>query len=289
MKGIVEILGSKFSLGGINILLDCANGATSFIAPSIFKRLGAKVYVLNNNPDGKNINHLCGALYPKKLRNILVSSNANLAIAFDGDGDRVIFLDEKGAVRDGDYTLAISARKAKEEGLLPNNKVVATVMSNLGLERYLDKIGINLIRTKVGDRFVTEEMLKQKVLIGGEQSGHIVYFDSTTTGDGIITALKILKAMKQEEKTLSMLCKDLKKFPQYLINVGVRSKPPFEKVPSINSAIKQCEKILDKSGRVLLRYSGTEPVARIMIEGEDRKLVKKLAERLATVIKDNTG
>lgn len=285
----VENFRNIFSLEGIKLILDCANGATSAVAPQIFERLGAKVKVLNNKPNGRNINRNCGALYPERLAKVVVKEKAKIGVAFDGDGDRAMFVDEKGNIRDGDYVLALSAKFMKEKDNLPSNTVVSTVMANLGLEKYLESIGVKLIRTKVGDRYVCEEMIKRNALLGGEQSGHIIFLDTETTGDGIITALKVLEVMVGKKSSLYKLSQPMKKYPQVILNVAVKSKPPLEEVGAVKSAISEADNLLKENGRIVVRYSGTEPKARVMVEGPKEELINNIAKKIAYAISSTIG
>ncbi len=275
--------GFNDSLKGMKIVLDCANGATYHIAPRVFGELGATVIELNAEPDGFNINENCGSTDPKILQKIVLAEQADLGIAFDGDGDRVIMVDHKGEVVDGDELLFIIAKNGFAKGALQGG-VVGTVMSNLGFELALKNLGIDFLRTKVGDRYIIEQMQKSGWLLGGESSGHIVHFGITTTGDGIITALQALSAMYDENKTLHELKLAMTKFPQTIVNVKVDQSFDIDKAPEIQAAIKDVEQQLQNNGRVLLRHSGTEPVIRVMVEGEDKDKVQVAAQQLATTV-----
>jgi phosphoglucosamine mutase len=279
----------KFSLKGMKIVLDCAFGALSEVAPEIFSRLGADVIAISSTPDGDNINRDSGALFPQFARRKLIEEKADIAFSFDGDGDRVIAIDETGCERDGDYIMAICAEFLKDRGELAANTVVTTVMSNIGLELFLKEKGIALVRTKVGDRFVAEEMLRLGAVLGGEQSGHIMFFNDAPTGDAAWTALNLLRAIKETSKPLSELSRGLTKYPQILINVAVCAKPPLLSVPEIKSAVAQAEEELGESGRILLRYSGTEPLARVMLEGKSQSQIKCLADSIASAIRKTLG
>jgi phosphoglucosamine mutase len=279
----------KFSLTGMKIVLDCAYGALSEVAPVIFSRLGAKVLAINSTPDGDSINKDSGALFPQFACRKLIEEKANIAFSFDGDGDRVIAIDENGCERDGDYIMAVCAQFLKDRGELAANTVVSTVMSNIGLELFLKKKGITLVRTKVGDRYVAEEMLRRGAVLGGEQSGHIMFFNNAPTGDAAWTALNLLRAIKERGKPLSELSRGLTKFPQILVNVSICAKPPLMSVPEIKSALKQAEEELGESGRIVLRYSGTEPLARVMLEGKSKSKIKRLAENIASAIQKTLG
>ena len=279
----------ELSLDGLKIVVDCANGATYRAAPEAFYELGAEVVSLGVNPDGVNINRGCGSLHPEGLAERVVKEGAHLGIAFDGDGDRCILVDEKGNIVDGDHILAICATAMIKEGRLKNNTVVATIMSNSGLDEAVERAGGRLVRTQVGDRYVVEEMLRGGYNLGGEQSGHIVFFEHTTTGDGIITAMQVLSTMIKEGKPLSELASIMTDYPQVLLNVRVKEKRPLEKIPSVTSTLEDIKKRLGSRGRAFVRYSGTEPVARVTVEGESEDVIKGLAQRLADVIKKELG
>jgi len=285
---------AKQSLNGTNlsnlkVVLDCACGSFSKVAPQAFRELGADVIVMNDEPDGQNINVDCGTLHPESMAKRVVKEKANLGIAFDGDGDRVIIADEKGNILDGDYIIGIFAESMLSEKKLAKNTVVCTQMSNIGLKLYLEKLGVRMIRADVGDKYVLERMLKDRLNLGGEQSGHILLLDRTTTGDGLLAALELIKIMVKKNKPLSELAQDWQKFPQVLVNIKVKEKRAFDKIPGLNEAFKKAEEELDKQGRVFLRYSGTENLARVMIEGEDAAQVNRLAEGLAQIFKSTLG
>jgi len=281
--------GFSFDLHGVTVALDCANGATHRIAPKVFRRLGAKVIVLNARPDGCNINRRSGALHPEALQKKIVAAGAHVGLAFDGDGDRLIAVDERGAVRDGDHILAILGRHAAHSGRLKGGVVVTTVMANLGLDRALQSAGVRVVKTQVGDRYVLEEMLKVGANLGGEQSGHLLFLDHSSTGDGIVSALHLLSVMRETAQPLSELASCMTKFPQVLVNVPVREKPPFDTIPGLRARMAELEAELDGSGRVLLRYSGTESLARIMIEGEEQRRIERVATELAEMIRSAIG
>ncbi len=275
---------SDFTLDGFKIALDCAHGAAYKIAPHVFEELGAKVYTLGIEPDGVNINQNCGALHPEVISQAVKEKGADIGIALDGDADRVIFVDENGAEVDGDHIMAICAVDMHRENRLKKNTVVATVMSNIGLAIALKKEGIKMIRAAVGDRYILEEMLQHGYNFGGEQSGHILFFDLNTTGDGILSALQILAAMKKSNKKLSELSTIMQRFPQVIENVEVKDKKDLDSVPEIKKAIADAEKTLSDKGRVLVRYSGTQPLCRVMVEGQDEKEIKGIAQNLAQLI-----
>jgi phosphoglucosamine mutase len=274
---------------GMKIIVDCANGAAYKTTPWLLREMGAEVISLNDKPDGLNINSDCGSLNPKRLKKAVVFHKADAGIAHDGDADRTIFCDEKGAIVDGDKVMGIWAVEMKRSGQLKNDTVVSTVMSNLGLEKYLETHGIRMIRTKVGDRYVVERMLSGGYNFGGEQSGHIVFLDHNTTGDGPLTAMQLLYLMKKRDSSLSKLSKDIKLFPQILLNVGVDQKLDIRKIPEIEYAVRSAEKRLAGRGRVLVRPSGTEPKIRVMLEGEDRRAIGKIGRDIARVIKEKMG
>jgi phosphoglucosamine mutase len=270
---------------GIRVVVDCANGAAYKTTPWLFRELGAEVISIHDKPDGVNINAECGALYIENLRKAVKLHKAHLGIAHDGDADRTIFCDEKGNIVDGDRIMGMWAAEMKQKRTLKKNTVVATVMSNIGLEKYLEKNGVRLVRTRVGDRYVVEKMIEGGYNLGGEQSGHIIFLDHNTTGDGPITALQVLSLMKKRDRTLSALAAEIKLFPQILINVQVEHKREIKSIPEIEKKIKEAEAKLRGVGRILVRPSGTEPKIRVMLEGQDLKLIKKLGSNIAEVIK----
>jgi len=262
-----NIFPKKQTLDGMHIVLDCANGATYGVAPYVLEELGAKVTSLGVSPDGKNINHKCGALHPELMAAKVKETGADIGLALDGDGDRLIVCDEKGRVVDGDHIMAICAKDLIKRKKLKKKTLVTTVMSNMGLEIAMKEMGGKMIRTNVGDRYVVEEMRKNGYSFGGEQSGHLVFLDHITTGDGNLAALRLLAIMKKRKKKLSELAKVMTSYPQVLNNVRTTSKIDLDNFPSFQKAVKKMEKKLGKSGRILVRASGTEPVIRVMIEG----------------------
>ena len=282
-----NIFPQQYSLDGLRIVVDCAHGATYKVAPSVFEELGAHVVSCGVDPDGANINKDCGSLYPRMLCEQVLANNAHIGIAFDGDGDRVLFVDEKGEVVDGDTTMVILARFLKEKGQLRNETLVATIQSNMGVEESLKGDGIKVVRTNVGDRYVLETMLKDGHNLGGEKSGHIVFLDHNTTGDGMVTALKMLNILSEKGVTLADLRKDYTEYPQVEKNVKVRKKKPIEEVKSLKDTIAQVEKKLGSKGRVVVRYSGTEMLLRVMIEGQDKTKVEAYAEEIAESARKN--
>lgn len=275
----------NISIDGIRVALDCAHGATYKVAPDTFRELGADVTTLFNEPDGRNINVDCGSQHPQTLAKKVVERKAAVGFAFDGDGDRLIAVDEKGNILTGDQVLTICAASLKKEGRLVNNLVVRTVMSNMGMSLALRGIGIGSVMTEVGDRAVIKAMQAEGAVIGGEDSGHIIFLDHHTTGDGIITALQILAVMKKEGKPLSELAKIMKIFPQALINVEVRKRNNIETMPGIVRVVKDVEEKLGGEGRVLVRYSGTQNVCRVMVEGPTTELTEECCLRIAEVLK----
>jgi len=277
------------TLEGMKVVLDCANGAAYKVGPRALMELGATVYVLNDKPDGVNINKGCGSLHPEVIQWAVVEQGADIGIALDGDADRAIFCDEKGREFDGDKVMALCALDMKKRKLLAKDTLVATVMSNLGLELAMKKAGIKLLRTAVGDRYVMEEMMKGGYGLGGEQSGHVIFRDFNTTGDGVITALQVLSIMKRSGKKLSELGKVMNTYPQVLVNVKVRHKKDIMAVPAIKKKVAEAESRLDGAGRLLIRYSGTEPKLRIMAEGKDKALVQALVDGLAELVKKELG
>lgn len=282
-------VGRGLNLKGSRLAVDCANGAASDIAPELFARLGAQVEVLSAQPDGRNINEACGSLHQEGLQRVVVDRGLDLGIAFDGDADRALFVDAKGGLVDGDATLLILAEYLKKRGQLAGDLVVATVMSNIGLEITLRDRGIELIRTQVGDRYVLEELLARGAKLGGEQSGHIIFPDISLAGDGIITAIELLRAVLDSGLSLGQLAAQMTRYPQLLVNVRVRSKPPLDTIPEVKAETERVERDLQGRGRLLVRYSGTENLARVMIEGEDEIKVREQANRLAEAIRKAIG
>ena len=273
----------------MKIVMDCSNGATFEVAPAIFTQLGAKVTPLSVTPDGKNINNNCGSQHPENLVKSVVKTGAHIGFAFDGDGDRLVAVDEKGTVVTGDQILAVCAKFMKQKGLLKGNQVVSTVMSNMGLGQALNKMGIKHMMTAVGDRYVVEKMVSSGAVLGGEDSGHMIFLNHHTTGDGILSALRLIEAMKEESKPLSELCKIMTIFPQILMNVNVVRKPDLNNIPEIKEAIAWVETALGEKGRVLVRYSGTEPICRVMVEGPTADITNAYCRELADVIRKSIG
>jgi phosphoglucosamine mutase len=282
-------LSKECRISGFKVVLDCANGATHRIAPILFTDLGSSVETFFDGPDGKNINDGCGSQHPHILAEKVKETGADIGFAFDGDGDRLIAVDETGQALTGDQILTICARHLKRTGRLKNNIVVSTVMSNMGLGEALKEMGIENVITGVGDRYVMEEMRKQGAVLGGEESGHTVFLDHQTTGDGMLTALKLLEVMSIEKKPLSKLKKVITVFPQVLINVDVKSKPPLETIPEVKAAIRQVEKELTGRGRVLVRYSGTQPQCRVMVESLNIEDTRFFCDKIAKLVKKVIG
>ncbi len=269
-------------LRGLRIAVDCAHGAASAFAGPLLERLGGRPVVTNAKPNGRNINAACGALHPEKVAAVVRREKADLGVAFDGDADRAIFVDEKGEIRDGEHVLALCGTHLKEARRLPGNTLVSTVMANFGLERWLADRGIALRRTKVGDKFVAEEMLRSGAVLGGEPSGHVLFFDASPAGDGLLTMLRVLDVLAERGRRLSESA--FPRFPQVLLNIPIVRKPPLGEVAPLRRAIGAAERLLRADGRVLVRYSGTEPLCRVMVEGADARLVERLARGLARTV-----
>lgn len=279
----------RFSFKNIRVVLDCANGAAFRVAPLALKELDAEVFAESNQPNGLNINEHCGTLHLESLRQSVLDRRADVGIAFDGDADRLIMIDEKGSVVDGDMILAICAHDLKQKGELASNCVVGTVMSNYGFIKSMENLGIDVIQAQVGDRYVIQEMLKHKANLGGEQSGHLIFSDHNTTGDGLVSALQVLRIMKETGKKLSELSKIMTHYPQVLLNVKVSSKPEIEQIAGLTEALEQINKKIQDKGRVLIRYSGTENVCRVMLEGPSEAFCRKHANSLADLIRGQIG
>ena len=286
---LADEIGSELNLEGLSMVVDCANGASSALAPVLFARLGAKVTAINAAPDGQNINRDCGSLHIDSLRQRVVDARADLGVAFDGDADRALFIDNNGNFVDGDATLWALATSLQSHGKLHDNTVVATVMSNIGLEIALRSAGIRLVRTDVGDKYVLEKLLELRASLGGEQSGHIIMPELSLAGDGMITALCLLRAQRESRKALAEMTVGFKQYPQILVNVKVREKVPFAELASVQSAVKEVEELLSQKGRLLLRYSGTEKLARVMIEGENQRQIEEYAGQIAGAIEREIG
>ncbi|MDX2154655.1 MAG: phosphoglucosamine mutase [Bryobacteraceae bacterium] len=287
----VDYLVSTFpgSLEGLNLVLDCAHGAASHLAPELFTRLGAAVTLTGCSPDGRNINAGCGALHVATLREKVLAAGAQVGVAFDGDADRCMMVSAAGRIIDGDHVLFLGGRHLKACSRLPGDRVIATVMSNIGLERALRRENISMARTPVGDKYVLEEMLRTGATLGGEQSGHVIFREFANTGDGMLTALRVLEIGRAAGYDLDGLCAGLQIFPQILVNVRVKNRRPLDELPSVKQAIHSVESAFGDGGRVLVRFSGTEPLARVMVEGPDDESVKASAERIASVIREELG
>ncbi|MEN8190855.1 MAG: phosphoglucosamine mutase [Thermodesulfobacteriota bacterium] len=274
----------KYTLDGFHMVLDCAHGATYKVAPHVFEELGAKVTAIGVSPDGKNINKDCGALHPEHMATKVKELGADIGLALDGDGDRLIVSDEKGNIVDGDHIMAICAQALLKRRKLKKKTLVSTVMSNMGLERAMEAMGGKMVRTQVGDRYVVEEMRKKGYSFGGEQSGHLVFLDHITTGDGNLAALQLLSIMKQKRKPLSELATVMESYPQVLKNVRTSTKIDVNQVPDFPQTLTKMEKKLGSTGRILVRASGTESVIRVMVEGEDAELIDQMADELCGLI-----
>lgn len=286
---LADEIGRELSLRGIRLVLDCANGAASSLAPELFERLGATVTSINNSPDGRNINLGCGSLHTEVLQAEVLKQRANLGVAFDGDADRALFVDANGSLVNGDGGLWVLAKYLRARDELNDDTVVATVMSNIGLEVAFQAQNIRLIRADVGDKYVLEELLRLGLSLGGEQSGHIIFPRLSLAGDGLITTLSMLRAMTEAGQDLHELTEGFQTFPQILVNVEVKTKRPFAEVPAIQNLAEEIESQLGSQGRLLLRYSGTEPLARVMIEGKSQNEIEEYATTLAGVIRKTLG
>ncbi len=274
----------EYTLDGMRIVLDCANGAAYKVAPSIFNELGAETIVLGNQPNGLNINDKSGALYPVKVSEAVQQYRADIGISLDGDADRVVLVDEKGHIVNGDHILAICAKDLMSRGALKNNTIVATQMSNFGLDKVMKKIGVKVLRTDVGDKYVVDEMRRNGYVLGGEQSGHIIFMDYSTTGDGCIAALNVLAVMKRTGKKLSELNEEMEDVPQVLVNTRVRRREELNLIPGYKELHKSIIDQLDGEGRVFVRFSGTEPLIRVLVEGPDQHKINRFAEEIATLL-----
>lgn len=274
---------------GLKVVADCANGAAYKITPTVLRELGADIITIGDKPDGININLKCGSLHPGKVQSLVREHSADIGLAHDGDADRLIMVDEKGEIVDGDKVLAMCAIEFKKSGMLSNNTLVATVMSNFGLDIALKDAGIRVVRTQVGDRYVMEEMIRNNYNLGGEQSGHVIFLDYNTTGDGLITALQVLTLVQKTGKRLSELASCMKTFPQKLVNIKVREKKPLETLDDLNKVIRESEKRLEGRGRIVVRYSGTEALLRIMVEGETHEEIEQIIDTVSDAVNKNIG
>ena len=282
-------IGHGLSLNGLRIVIDCANGASYRLAPALFERLGANVVAINAKPDGRNINLNSGSLHIEGLQERVVSEKADLGVAFDGDADRSLFVDHEGSFVDGDATLWVLAGYLLAKNQLKDNTVVATVMSNIGLEIALRGKGIKLERTDVGDKYVLETLLRLEASLGGEQSGHVILPALSLAGDGMITTLSLLRALQESQSSLAEMTRGFQRYPQTLINVRVKQKPPFSDLATVNEATNWVEQRLGQNGRLLLRYSGTEPLARVMIEGQNQADIEAYAQKIAAALQQEIG
>lgn len=287
LEYLITTLGS--SLDPMRLVVDGGNGASSELAPALFRRAGADVQAIHCEPDGRNINLDCGALHPHLLQRTVLATKADFGVAFDGDADRSIFVSGSGKLVDGDAVLLMAARSLHAQGRLAGDLVIATVMSNLGLEKALQRDGIRLLRTPVGDKYVLEEMLRTGATLGGEQSGHVIFREYATTGDGLLTALRVFELARRSGLGLDELTADLEIYPQRLVNVPVRLKKPLHELPSVAKEVRACEEAFAGSGRILVRFSGTEPLVRVMVEGADPALVEECSARIAVAIHNEIG
>lgn len=280
-----RMLPDPSKINGLKVALDCANGAASLAGPRLFEALGFDQMVIGNHPDGRNINLNCGSTHPDLLAEFVVKEQRDFGVAFDGDGDRAIFVTAEGRVVDGDAVLLMCALHRQSIGLLPGSAIVATVMSNIGLEIKLREHGITTVRCAVGDKYVADEMQKRGIALGGEQSGHVIFSEHLPTGDGLATAMAVLRVMADTGRSLASLAGDLVAYPQVLVNVRVREKRPLESEPDVHAIVKRVEKQLEGEGRLLVRYSGTEPLLRIMIEGRDQAQIRGWAEEIGNAVR----
>jgi phosphoglucosamine mutase len=289
LDSLLELFARSAVLEGLHVTLDCANGAASGLGRRLFERAGAVVHTLGDRPDGRNINQGCGSTAPETLARATLASGSDLGIAFDGDADRAVLVDERGEVRDGDAVLYLWARTLAERGGLAPARIVATSMSNLGLERALAADGVGVVRCDVGDRAVVETLRREGLVLGGEQSGHIVHLGLGPTGDGLLTGLMVAAIRREAGRSLSELLRGFRRYPQVLLNVPVRSKPSLESLPAVQAAADAVRARLGEDGRLVLRYSGTEPLARVMIEGPEQPLIEALARDLAAALEQEIG
>ncbi len=286
---LTAVLPGGQSLSGFKLAVDCANGATTTVAPALFERLGLETVVIGNRPNGRNINLGCGSTHPQLLADAVVKSGSLMGVAFDGDGDRAIFVDHRGKIVDGDQVLLMCGRQLRTEGRLKGDAIVATVMSNIGLEIALRDLGIALVRCAVGDKYVMEEMLARDLSLGGEQSGHVIFSEYLFTGDGLCTALNVLRTVAVTGRSLADLAGDLVSYPQVLLNVRVREKVDLAGVPAVAAAIARVEARVAGQGRLLVRYSGTEPLLRVMLEGKHEEEIRSWAQEIIDTVKDHLG
>ena len=286
---LLEILPAPLRSTNLRVVIDCANGATTTVAPRVFKELGLNTLCIGCEPDGRNINHGCGSTAPELLVNTVVAGRYDLGIAYDGDGDRAIFVDAQGRVVDGDAVMLLCAKQMKAEGRLKGDSIVATVMSNIGLEIALRDAGIGLVRCQVGDKYVMEEMLRRGFVLGGEQSGHVIFSEYLFTGDGLATSLNVLRTMSVTGRSLGDLAADLTTYPQVLLNLRVAQKVDLKAIPGVSNVIERVETDLAGNGRLLVRYSGTEPLLRVMLEGQDEKQIRRWGQEIIDAVKAHVG
>jgi phosphoglucosamine mutase len=289
LQHLRDVFPESGSLRGFKLAIDCANGATTTAAPELFRSLGFDVVVIANEPDGRNINLHCGSTHPEGLGKVVVEQGCKAGVAFDGDGDRAIFVDERGAIVNGDAVLLMCGQQLQRERRLKGGAIVATVMSNIGLEIALREAGIGMVRCAVGDKYVMEEMLNRGLSLGGEQSGHVIFSDYLFTGDGLCTALNVLRTMLLADRSLSLLAGELTSYPQVLLNVRVREKVDLQSVPAIAAAIARVEDRVRDHGRLLVRYSGTEPLLRVMLEGRHEPEIRAWAQEIVDVVQKHLG
>jgi phosphoglucosamine mutase len=289
IEHLEELIQPQGRFRGLRLVLDCANGSASGIAPEAFRHHGAEVHTLGDAPDGRNINLDCGSLHLDKLAETVTRGGYDAGLAFDGDADRCLVVDRKGREIDGDYILYITGMRLKQKGALRGDALVATIMSNFWLEERLGQEGIRLLRAPVGDKYVLEQMIREDLVLGGEQSGHIIFRDLATTGDGVLTGLLLIDTLLDTKEPLDRIVDGIEPYPQLLINVRVQQKPDLSMHPVVGPVVSEVESALEGQGRLVLRYSGTEPLARVMIEGKDQEAVQRNAERLATVIEKELG
>jgi phosphoglucosamine mutase len=286
MAHLREILPPDARTAGMRLAVDCANGATTTVAPRLFEELGFDVRHIGSQPDGKNINRGCGSTAPDLLAKLVVDGQFPLGVAFDGDGDRAIFVDASGRVVDGDAVMLMCAKQMKAEGRLKGDAIVATVMSNIGLEIALKHAGIDMVRCPVGDKYVMEEMLRRDLALGGEQSGHVIFSDYLFTGDGLATSLNVLRTMAGTGRQLADLASDLITYPQVLMNLRVKQKVDLRTLPTVTAVMSNVENRLAGNGRLLVRYSGTEPLLRVMLEGRDENEIRKWGQEIVDAVRD---
>ena len=286
---LLEILPPEFRRKNLRVVIDCANGATTTVAPRVFHELGMETQCIGCEPDGRNINLRCGSTAPELLAQTVVSGKYDLGIAYDGDGDRAIFVDAQGKVVDGDAVMLMCAKQLKAEGRLRGDAIVATVMSNIGLEMALRDAGIGLVRCQVGDKYVMEEMLRRGFVLGGEQSGHVIFSEYLFTGDGLATSLNVLRTMAASGRSLAELASDLTTYPQVLMNLRVHQKVDLATIPGVAAVVERVESRLAGNGRLLVRYSGTEPLLRVMLEGRDQEEIRRLGQEIIDAVKEHVG